>query len=89
MAEPSTNPWLSLGMQLMDVARQKLATPAEPVVPVEVTVEDPDEPASVEALQERLTAIAARLHLTSKRRRLSSCDSSAAQPCARSCWRAP
>ncbi|QNJ07545.1 hypothetical protein SynMINOS11_00056 [Synechococcus sp. Minos11] len=48
-------------MQLMDVARQKLATPAEPVVPVEVTVEDPDEPASVEALQERLTAIAARL----------------------------
>ena len=61
MAEPSTNPWLSLGMQLMAVARQKLATPAEPVVPVEVTVEDPDEPASVEALQERLTAIAARL----------------------------
>ena len=61
MAEPSTNHWLSLGMQLMDVARQKLATPAEPVVPVEVTVEDPDEPASVEALQERLTAIAARL----------------------------
>ena len=61
MAEPSTNPWLSLGMQLMDAARQKLATPAEPVVPVEVTVEDPDEPASVEALQERLTAIAARL----------------------------
>ena len=61
MAEPSTNRWLSLGMQLMDVARQKLATPAEPVVPVEVTVEDPDEPASVEALQERLTAIAARL----------------------------
>ena len=61
MAEPSTSPWLSLGMQLMDVARQKLATPAEPVVPVEVTVEDPDEPASVEALQERLTAITARL----------------------------
>ena len=61
MAEPSTNPWLSLGMQLMDAARQKLATPAEPVVPVEVTVEDPDEPASVEALQERLTAIVARL----------------------------
>lgn len=61
MAEPSTNPWLSLGMQLMDAARQKLATPAEPVVPVEVTVEDPDEPASVEALQERLTAITARL----------------------------
>ena len=61
MAEPSTNPWLSLGMQLMDAARQKLATAAEPVVPVEVTVEDPDEPASVEALQERLTAIAARL----------------------------
>ena len=48
-------------MQLMDVARQKLATPAEPVVPVEVTVEDPDEPASVEALQERLMAMAARL----------------------------
>ena len=48
-------------MQLMDVARQKLATPAEPVVPVEVTVEDPDEPASVEALQERLLAMAARL----------------------------
>ena len=61
MAEPSTNPWLSLGMQLMDGARQKLATPAEPVVPVEVTVEDPDEPASVEALQERLMAMAARL----------------------------
>ena len=61
MAELSTNPWLSLGMQLMDVARQKLATPAEPVVPVEVTVEDPDEPASVEALQERLMAMAARL----------------------------
>ena len=61
MAESSTNPWLSLGMQLMDVARQKLATPAEPVVPVEVTVEDPDEPASVEALQERLMAMAARL----------------------------
>ena len=62
MAEPSTNPWLSLGMQLMDVARQKLATPAEPVVPVEVTVEDPaDEPSSVEALQERLMAMAARL----------------------------
>ena len=50
MAEPSTNPWLSLGMQLMDAARQKLATPAEPVVPVEVTVEDPDEPASVDCL---------------------------------------
>ena len=48
-------------MQLLDVARQKLATPAEPVVPVEVTVEDPNEPATVEALQERLTAIAARL----------------------------
>ena len=48
-------------MQLMDVARQKLAMPAEPVVPVEVTVEDPDEPASVEALQERLMAMAARL----------------------------
>ena len=61
MAEPFTNPWLSLGMQLMDVARQKLATPAEPVVPVEVTVEDPDQPASVAALQERLLAIAARL----------------------------
>ena len=61
MAESSTNPWLSLGIQLMDVARQKLATPAEPVVPVEVTVEDPDEPASVEALQERLMAMAARL----------------------------
>ena len=61
MAEPFTNPWLSLGMQLMDVARQKLATPAEPVVPVEVTVEDPDEPASVEALQERLMAMSARL----------------------------
>ena len=61
MAEPSTNPWLSLGMQLMDVARQKLATPAEPVVPVEVTVEDPDEPATVEALQDRLGAIAGRL----------------------------
>ncbi len=61
MAEPSINPWLSLGMQLMDAARQKLATPAEPVVPVEVTVEDPDEPGSVEALQERLTAITARL----------------------------
>ena len=57
----ATNPWLSLGMQLMDVARQKLATPAEPVVPVEVTVEDPDQPASVEALQERLLAMAARL----------------------------
>ena len=62
MAAPSTNPWLSFGMQLMDVARQKLATPPEPVVPVEVTVEDPDEPASVEALQDRLTAITARLH---------------------------
>ena len=61
MAVPSTTPWLSLGMQLIDVARQKLATPAEPVVPVEVTVEDPDEPASVEALQERLIAMAARL----------------------------
>ena len=61
MAEPSTNPWLGLGMQLLDVARQKLATPAEPVVPVEVTVEDPNEPATVEVLQERLTAIAARL----------------------------
>ena len=61
MAESSTNPWLSLGIQLMDVARQKLATPAEPVVPVEVTVEDPDQPASVEALQERLMAMAARL----------------------------
>ena len=31
------------------------------MVPVEVTVEDPDEPASVEALQERLMAMAARL----------------------------
>ena len=61
MAESSTNPWLSLGMQLMDVARQKLVSPAEPVVPVEVTVEDPDEPASMEALQERLMAMAARL----------------------------
>ena len=61
MAETSTNSWLSLGMQLMDVARQKLATPAEPVVPVEVTVEDPDQPASVEALQERLMAMASRL----------------------------
>ena len=61
MAEPSTNPWLSLGMQLMDVARQKLATSSEPVVPVEVTVEDPDQPASVEALQERLMAMAVRL----------------------------
>ena len=61
MAETSTNPWLGLGMQLLDVARQKLATPAEPVVPVEVTVEDPNEPATVEALQERLSAIAARL----------------------------
>ena len=48
-------------MQLINVARQNLATPAEPVVPVEVTVEDPNEPASVEALQERLSAIAARL----------------------------
>ena len=67
MAEPSTNPWLSLGMQLIDVARQKLATPAEQVVPVEVTVEDPDEPASVQVLQERLTAITARLqHLEAK-----------------------
>ena len=63
MAEPSTNPWLSLGMQLLDAARQTLATPAEPVVPVEVKVEDPDEPASVEALKERLTAIASRLQL--------------------------
>ena len=61
MAEPSTNPWLSLGMQLIDVARQKLATPAEQVVPVEVTVEDPDEPASLEVLQEHLMAMAARL----------------------------
>ena len=61
MAESSTNPWLGLGMQLLDVARQKLATPAEPVVPVEVTVEDPNEPATVEALQERLSAISARL----------------------------
>ena len=61
MAESSTNPWLSLGAQLLDVARQRLTAPAEAVVPVEVTVEDPNEPATVEALQERLSAIAARL----------------------------
>ena len=61
MAESSTNPWLSLGAQLLDVARQRLTAPAEAVVPVEVTVEDPNEPATVEALQERLGAIAGRL----------------------------
>ena len=61
MAESSTNSWLSIGAQLLDVARQRLTAPAEAVVPVEVTVEDPNEPATVEALQERLGAIAGRL----------------------------
>ena len=61
MAESSTNPWLSLGAQLLDVARQRLTAPAEAVVPVEVKVEDPNESATVEALQERLGAIAGRL----------------------------
>ena len=61
MAESSTNPWLSLGAQLLDVARQRLTAPAEAVGPVEGKVEDPNEPATVEALQDRLGAIAGRL----------------------------
>ena len=66
MAEPTSNPLLNLGLQAAEVLRQRLTQPpADPVVPVEVTVEEPApvEEASAKGheLSVRLTGIAARL----------------------------
>ena len=66
MAEPTSNPLLNLGLQAAEVLRQRLTQPSvEPVVPVEVTVEEPSPVEGVSAegdeLSTRLIAIAARL----------------------------
>ena len=68
MAEPTANPLLNLGLQAAEVLRQWLSQPAsEPVVQVQVTVEDPPEPepesvaSSSDELSARLRAITERL----------------------------
>ena len=68
MAEPTSNPLLTLGLQAAEVLRQRLSQPApEPVVQVQVTVEDPPEPeqesvaSSSDELSSRLGAITERL----------------------------
>ena len=66
MAEPTSNPFLNLGLQAAEVLRQRLSQPpSEPVVPVEVTVEEPESPevaaADGDELEVRLGGIASRL----------------------------
>jgi hypothetical protein len=66
MAEPTSNPFLNLGLQAAEVLRQRLSQPpSEPVVPVEITVEEPESPELTavhgDELQVRLSGIASRL----------------------------
>ena len=68
MAEPTANPLLNLGLQAAEVLRQRLSQPApEPVVQLQVTVDDPPEPepesvaSSADELSSRLGAITERL----------------------------
>ena len=66
MAEPTSNPFLNLGLQAAEVLRQRLSqSPSEPVVPVEITVEEPESPELTavhgDELQVRLSGIASRL----------------------------
>ena len=68
MAEPTSNPLLNLGLQAAEVLRQRLSQPSpEPVVQVQVTVEDPPVPepesvaSSADELSARLGAITERL----------------------------